>query len=513
MTNRKIEMHQYREIIYRLREGQSAREISRAGLAGRKKVKAVKERAEKNGWLEREAELPNDKQLAAIFENKERIVNEPLAKEHAKEIERWVKEGIQANVIHQHLCNNHGFTGGYDCIQRFVKKLKSKSIDNLTVPLIFKPGEAAQVDFGKGPTLFDKRVGKEVSTWFFVITLCWSRHQYAELITHQDVETWLTCHQNAFNWFGGLPSKIIIDNPKCAITKACYHAPEVQRSYEEFAQGYGFIISACPPREPQKKGRVESGVKYVKNNFVPLREFKDLQDANRQLKQWVTGVAGNRIHGSTFKKPLTQFSDIEQHQLKSLPVTAPEITVWQKVKLYRDCHVRYLKCKYSAPYSLDGEELWLKSTATTIAIYHKHELKALHARLFIEGQWSTKQEHFPPKARFYLKRTEDWCLENSERIGKSCNFVIENLLTDPVRDLLHQAQHVVELEKKYGTARLEAACKRAVAFSVGNYKTIKTILEEGLDYEQIDTEDSFNQLSSVYRGKAIYQRSTADLIH
>ncbi len=80
------------------------------------------------------------------------------------------------------------------------------------MPLHFKPREATQVDFGKGPRLFDKRVNKEVDTWFFVMTLCWSRHQYAELVTHQDIETWLRCHQNEFNWFGGIVDKVIIDN-------------------------------------------------------------------------------------------------------------------------------------------------------------------------------------------------------------------------------------------------------------------------------------------------------------
>lgn len=513
MANRKIEMYQYREIIHRLRHGQSERGIARAGLAGRSKIRAIKELSKKEGWLEDTAALPADEVLAEFFENTQAPLQQSLAQPYSEEIGRWVEEGIQANVIHRHLVEQYGFVGGYNCIQRFAKKLRRDSSRDLTVPLVFKPGEAVQVDFGKGPTLFDQRVGKEVPTWFFVMTLCWSRHQYAELITHQDIESWLTCHQNAFNWFGGVPKKVIIDNAKCAITKACYYDPDVQRSYEELAQGYGFIISACPPREPKKKGRVESGVKYVKNNFVPLRIFKDLQDANVQLKSWITGTAGNRTHGSTFEKPLSRFSDIEQYQLKSLPASAPEIAIWKKVTLYRDCHVRYLKCKYSAPYTLYGEELWLKSTATIVSIYCRHELKATHPRLFIPGRYSTKQEHLPPNAKFYLERTPDWCLENSKRIGPSCQFIIENLLTDPIRDLLHQGQSIIELEKGYGAVRLENACKRAIAFGACNYKTIKNILKEGLDYEQINLEESFNALAAVYQGKAFYQRSTAELLH
>lgn len=513
MANRRIEMYEYREIIYQLRQGQSARSVAREGLAGRKKIEAIRDVARGEGWLELGSRLPDDKLLAAFFESKQIVQQKALAQYHAEEIKKWVKEGIQASVIHRHLVESHGFRGGYDCIQRFVKKLKAKDYKQLTVPLEFQPGEVAQVDFGKGPVLFDRRVNKEVGTWFFVMTLCWSRHQYAELVTHQDIETWLKCHENAFNWFGGVIKKVVIDNAKCAITKACYYDPNVQRSYEEFAQGYGFIISACPPREPKKKGRVEAGVKFVKNNFVPLREFKDLQYANTQLKFWITGTAGNRTHGTTFEKPLSRFSDIERYQLKNLPIVAPEIAVWKKVSLYRDCHVRYLKCKYSAPYQLYGEELWLRSTVAMISIYFEHELKAMHPRLFIPGQSSTKREHLPPNAKFYLDRDPDWCLAHSKLIGNNCHFIIKDLLTDPVRDLLHQAQFIIGLEKKYGKARLENACKRAIAFNACNHKTIETILEEGLDYEQINLEDLFYKLAAVYQGQAIYQRSPNELLH
>jgi hypothetical protein len=157
--------------------------------------------------------------------------------------------------------------------------------------------------------------------------LCFSRHLYAEIVTDQKVSTWLSCHRRAFEFFNGVPAKAIIDNPKCAITKACFRDPEVQRSYGEMAEGYGFLISPCPSRDPQKKGRVEAGVKYVKNRFVPLRQFRSLADANGQLRQWVMETAGNRIHGTTRQKPLTLFAESEKHLLTPLPDVPVEIAV------------------------------------------------------------------------------------------------------------------------------------------------------------------------------------------
>jgi transposase len=101
--------------------------------------------------------------------------------------------------------------------------------------------------------LQDEKTGQPITTWIFVMVLAFSRYQYAEMVFHQNVETWLGCHRRAFEWFGGVPAKVIIDNPKCAITKACYHDPIVQRAYFEYAQGYGFQIAPCPPHDPQKK--------------------------------------------------------------------------------------------------------------------------------------------------------------------------------------------------------------------------------------------------------------------
>jgi len=126
-------------------------------------------------------------------------------------------------------------------------------------------------------------------------------------VRDQSSATWLACHRHAFEWFGGIPCRLIIDNPKCAITRACIHDPGVQRAYAECAEGYGFRIDPCPPRDPQKKGIVEVGVKYVKRSFLPLREFRSLADANRQVAEWVMGEAGQplpRHHAGEAADPL-----------------------------------------------------------------------------------------------------------------------------------------------------------------------------------------------------------------
>ena len=510
MSNRRIMMHEYKEIIYRLQQGQTIREIQRDHIAGRRKIKAVREIAEKHGWLDASCELPEEITLKELFAKVPHagVGGTPSKVEPFKEfIDRWMNEGIQGSTIYNYLCVNHGFTGSYDSIQRYIRCLKGTSALNLTIPLHFKPAEAAQVDFGQGPRLLDERTGCEEKTWFFVMTLCWSRHQYVELVIHQDVETWLNCHQNAFNWFGGVTKKIIIDNAKCAITQANYYEPYIQRSYEDLAHAYGFIISACPVHDPQKKGRVESGVKYVKKNFLPLRTFTSVQDANRQLREWVLSTAGNRVHGSTFEKPLTQFIEIEKFLLNPLPPTPPEIAIWQKVTLNRNCHIFFHKCFYSVPHTLYGQELWLKQTPTTITIYHDHISVAQHPRLFKDGSYSTLNEHLPDKAQAYLKATPEWCLEQSKLFGASVESVVQHFLNHQTSDLLRAAQGVIRLGKLYGEKRLERACQRMIHFNVISYATLKSILANGLDYEKLNEEQAFDSLSSVYQGNGFFQRS------
>ena len=356
----------------------------------------------------------------------------------------------------------------------------------------------------------DVHTGEVFKTWVFVMVLAWSRHQYAELVRNQSVETWLGCHRRAFEHFNGVPAKIIIDNPKCAITKACYYDPQVQRAYADYAEGYGFLISPCPVADPQKKGRVESGVKYAKNNFLPLREFRDLVDANQQLMDWTLSVAGNRIHGTTRTPPLKRFGETEKALLKALPGVPPECARWTTAKLHGDCHIQVDNCRYSAPWRLVSESLDVRISETTVRVYHQHELKAIHPRLTRPGQRHTLDEHLPPEHVAFKMRDPQWCLKQAEAIGPACLCFVQRLFDHRVLDRLRAAQGVVGLAKRYTTARLEVACQRALHFDNIQYRTVRVILEKSLDL-QANPERCFDELSKTYTGAGRFARDTRDL--
>jgi len=506
MANRSFEMYEYRQTLLRMRQGSTDREIARSGLMGRKKVRKMREKAKALGWLEREAPLPDNEELAGVLSRQPASTSISPLSVHHEAIEGWLKLGFQMTTIQGLLKRKCRYEGSYSSVRRYVNGLRGPGV-KATMRLAFEPGEAAQVDFGSGPKLLDPVSGELCSTWFFIMTLCWSRHQYAEIVWDQKVPTWQASHQRAFRFFGGVPKRVIIDNAACAITRACRIEPAVQRAYYELAEAYGFRIEACPPRRPELKGHVESGVKYAKRSFLPGREFRDLRDANRQLQAWVLEEAGHRVHGTTRERPLTQYAEIEKELMTRLPDRVFEPAEWKHPKLGRDSHLRFDHSNYSAPWVHIGERLWVRATATMVHVFHDHALIASHTRCQRPGETRTVVEHLPPKARAFLLQTPAWCREQAEKVGPTCRMVVDLLLEDRVVERLSAVKGLLRLEKEYGKARLESACRRALAFDDPRYRTVQTILRRGLDQVAI-LEEAFDGLSDTYTGAGRFTRDT-----
>jgi transposase len=474
-------MFQYRQVLVRLRQGDTDREIARSRLMGRRKVAAFRALCERHGWLSATVALPEDATLAAAIGRAKRARSTISTVEPYRDVvARWRSQGVNGVAIHAALCREHGYSGSYSSVHRLITALEADRTPEATVPLHFAPAEAAQVDFGAGPVLTDPALGRERRTWCFVMTLCFSRHQYVEFVWDQTVATWLGCHRRAFEWFGAVPARLIIDNPKCAITRACRYDPLVQRAYAECAEGYSFKIDACPPADPQKKGIVEAGVKYVKGNFLPTRHFRDFTDLNEQARRWVLEEAGARVHGTTKEQPLERFA-LERPLMRALPPIAPDLGVWTQVSVHRDCHVQFEKSLYSVPFALVGKRLWLRASDTTVTLFEDHRLIASHVRARGAGTRRTVREHLPPEAQAFFAHDRSWCRSQAAQIGPACTEFIERLLADRILERLRAAQGVLRLLKPYGRERLEAACARALAHDSVHYRTVKTILASGLD--------------------------------
>lgn len=478
-------MFQYRLVLARMRRGETDREIARSKYMGRAKLAALRILASRQGWLEPGVALPEDAAIAIALGSPKRASTTVSKLETLRPvIDDWLAQGVAGTAIYTALQRNHGYSGSYSSVYRMMVSIKGERPVAATVPLVFGPGEAAQVDFGAGPKLIDPASGELRRTWAFVMTLCFSRHQYVEFVWDQSVATWLGCHRRAFEWFGAVPGRLIIDNPKCAITKACNTDPLVQRAYAECAEGYGFKIDPCPLADPQKKGIVESGVKYVKGNFLALREFRDVEDLNEQARAWVLQVAGMRIHGTTRKAPLALF-ELERPLMRALPAISPDMGSWHRAVVHRDCHVAHDRVLYSVPFTLVGKTLWLRVTDGAVSAHEDYRIVAAHRRGRRPGERITVRDHLPPNAVAFLSHDRDWCVEQAHRVGTACAEFIGRLLDDRILERLRAAQNVLRLRDTYGPARLEAACARALYHASVQYRTVKTILAGGYDQQPL----------------------------
>jgi transposase len=510
-------MYEVRQIIQRLRLGETDRSIAKGQHVGRPTVARIRAMANAQNWLTAASPMPDDAAIAEhnkattarVADTTKTPQNTSTVEPYRADVLAWHQQGIAVTTMRQALARQYGFAGSVHALHRFLKHVAPATAE-ATVMLDFAVGEQAQVDFGAGPLITDRETGDISKTWFFIMTLAWSRHQYAELVRDQSVPTWLACHRHAFEWFGGVPRKVRIDNPKCAVTRACYYEPTVQRAYGELALGYGFIIDPCPVADPKKKGRVEAGVKYVKGNFMPLRAFHSVTHANEQLRAWVLGEAGNRIHGSTHERPLSRFA-IERPLLQALPEIAPTCATWAKGALHPNSHIQHDYCHYSAPFRLIGQTLWLEITPDVVRLYHEHELVAMHPRLFKKGEKSTVDDHLPPDAHAFLMRDPQWCLKQATAVGPATRAVVERLFAHRVLDHLRAVQGLLRLADTYGRSRLEAACSRALNFGSATYRTIKQILKDGLD-QQPDLIDAV-VLEAPYLSGGRFSRTPADRLH
>ncbi len=475
-------------LLRRVRTNEKDRAIARAMRISRNTVKKYRV------WFEAEnlltGPLPDlaelHQRLRATFGEANPPQNHSSIEAYRDEIKMLLDQGLLPRLIFQKLSARPDFTASESAVYRLCHTIKAAQPPEVFVRIETPPGEVAQVDFGEIRRLFDPLTQTVRRTYAFVMILAWSRHMFVEFVFDQTIKTWLLCHQHAFEFFGGVPKRVVLDNLKAAILQAYTrdHDPEVTRAYAECAEHYGFLIDPCLPKRPEHKGKVErGGVGYVQQSFVPLLEPQTpLPEANVRARQWVLGRAGLRTHGTTHEVPLTRFAQTEQKALLPLPRTAYDPAAWKQVKLHRDGHVVFDKAFYSAPCRFVGQTLWLRAGLREIRLFSADfELIATHSRATHPGQRLTHLDHVPPEKVRGLTASRESCLTHAEAIGPATSQVIIELLDSRPVDKVRTALRVLHLAETYTPPRLEAACTRGLAFGDVQLVTLKRILAERLD--------------------------------
>jgi transposase len=480
-----LHMNHWRDLIYRLRSGDSERQVAKDLGLSRTTVHKYRALAKDRGFLQEGTALPDEASLlTALGSGPQPPHAVSTVEPYQAIVQRLLDQQVEMTAIYQRLREDHGYSGSYSAIRRFVHHLRPTQPEAV-VRVHTAPGEDLQVDFGSVGPLFDPGAGHPRPAYVFVATLGYSRHQYAELTFDQKTPTWIALHRRAFESFGGVPARVVPDNLKAAVIKLLVQDPVLGEAYRRMGLHYGFLISPTLPGMPQHKGKVENGVHYVQRNFMAGQEFVDILVANQRLKIWVRDVAGTRVHGTTRQAPLQLFNDYERTALQPLPPDPFTLCEVKPVTVHPDCHVQIAGSYYSVPYRYVGQTLEAYVSERVVELYHGQDLIATHIRSARPGQWHTRLEDYPPEKAEYLKRTPEHCRQLAFRVGPATRQVVESLLAERPLDRLRAVQAILRLQESVGPQRLEAACARALYFGEVSYRRIKGILNAALDREPL----------------------------
>jgi len=488
----RIHVNKTIELLYRLRLGHSQRQISRETGVARKTIRKYLNLAQREGWLLESVPLPSMDEVgrALAVEDDRRITeySPPLLAPYQKVITDWLNSKYTRKRMLVLLRENYGVQVSYDTLKKYCRKLLNDPATLVTMRMETLPGREAQIDFGEVTCCY-RHLPSKTRVWVFIMTLGCSRHMYVEHVFDQKMETWLRCHENAFQFFGGVVEKVVIDNLKAGVHKLLFHDPVLSEPYKRLARHYGFIISPCRPYTPEHKGKVESNVGYVKRNLCDGASWTNLADMNRKARAWVLEEAGERIHGTIRQKPLEVFREVEQKTLRKLPARPLNYTTASQQKLPRDIHVQIGENRYSAPHEYIDRTLDVYAEGKLVKIYCGSELIATHPRSSGTAQFITQMEHYPEQKRWWVENPPEVCIEKAGRVGESCLRLVTHLLSDSVQDRLSAVQRLLGLRHSAGTARLESACARAIYYGDWSYIRVKTILGKGMESEPLENEE------------------------
>jgi len=364
--------------------------------------------------------------------------------------------------------------------RRWRKKL------NPSLYQVHKAGEKMFVDYaGHTVPIVDRLTGKFKEAEVFAAVLGASNYTYSEATWDQGLVNWIGSHIRAFEYFNGVTRITVPDNLKAGVSKSCRYEPDINPAYHDMAIHYGTAVIPARVARPKDKAKVEVGIQVVERWILAAlrnRTFFSLSELNQAIRELLV-----KLNERPFKKlegtRKNTFEKIEKEALLALPEARYVFAEWKKARVNIDYHIELLGHYYSVPYSLVGEEITVRYTAKTVEAFLKGKRVASHIRDDSRGRHTTIREHMPKSHREYLEWSPSRIIRWAHSIGEATAGVIEIILNSrryPEQGY-RSSMGILRLAKRYSNARLEAACKRALAIRGYSYKSIESILKNGLD--------------------------------
>ncbi len=416
-------------------------------------------------------------------------------------IEIGLGHGRNAKAIWQDLVDDHGFRAGYQSVKRFVSKLRGSSSPEACAVIETPPGEEAQVDYGAGPMVRDPHNGRYQRTRLFVLTLGYSRKSVRLLTFRSSTRIWAELHERAFRRLGGLTRVVVLDNLGEGVLAADIYDPALNPLYRDMLTHYGAVALACRVGDPDRKGKVESGVGHAKKTPLKGLRFESLEEAQAYLDRWEERWADTRIHGTTKRQVAAMFAE-ERPALLPLPLEPFRYYQFGERTVHLDGCVEVEAAYYGAPPGWIGRRVRVQWDALYVRLLDPSTGQLLREHLRQQrGGHRIKDEDRPRKAPLgtlqLLARTE----RAGRHIGALCQAMHGRQGELAVRRILG----VLSLAKKYGTASVDDACAAALEIGVYEYRFVRRYLER-----RPHSPLSLRQVDPLIRQLTLYRDFIAD---
>ena len=421
---------------------------------------------------------------------------------HFKTVARWVKEdtftqrkarkrtsllepykGTIVRLLQQHnysaiqlfrKIQEAGYQGGYTILKEYVRLIRPLRKPAFLM-LSFDPGECAQVDWGSAGMIQVGGTRRRLS--FFVMILCYSRMIYVEFTLSETQDQFLSSHEHAFEYFGGVPKRVMIDNLKAGVLshpsgeEAVYHP-----KYIDFAKHYGFEISACNVRAPNEKGRVENAVGYVKKNFLNGLDCDSFDAINPATRIWLDTIANQREHGTTHKKPVELFAK-ERPELVLLTLIPYDVGVSRLVTVSSQFRIIFETNRYSVPAEYASKRVTLRVYPDRLVIYHKENLIAEHIRIYDRHQDILNADHQRKLLQQKRKARDQQQLMQLMRLSPHADQYVRELEHRRLNATIH-IRKIIALSEIYGEKAVARAIEDALEYHAYSSEYIANILEQ-----------------------------------
>ena len=493
MAYREVLRMEIAEVVRRWQAGSSQRNIASGTGLSRDTVRKYLAAAKEAGVVQ-EGPAPTEDQLSRLAgisrsgPRQSEGPSEELLGPWADQVYRWLNvERLQLTRI-QELLAVRGCQVAYSSLHRFVARRNWRGRSRSTVRMEdTAPGEVAELDFGRLGLIQDPETGRRRTAWALIVVLGYSRHSFVWPTFSQKLEDVIAGLEAAWAFFGGVPRYLVVDNFPAAVAGADALHPRLTRGFLEYSQHRGFITDPARVRHPKDKPHVERGVQYVRERFFRGSNFASLEEMRLAARRWCLDVAGQRVHGTTRRRPLQVFQDEERQVLAPWDGEPYEVTHWRTVKVHPDHHVACQYALYSVPAALcpPGQQVKIGLGSKLVRIYHKGRLVKLHPRQARGGR-STDAADYPTELTAYTLRAPEGIKRSAAEQGPAVAAFAERLFDGPLPwAKVRQGHKLVRLGQRYTPERLDAACRRALEVDLIDVRRVERILVQALEEEAV----------------------------